>query len=77
MREKYIEERFRRYFIFGEADGYVDVSDSEGDIVTHIKRSEALRLISDRNGVVNALIQSIQAHRERAYEVFSSSGATR
>ena len=72
MKEKYIEESFRRYFIFGEsANGqYVDVADSEGDIVTHIRRDEAERLIVDRNIVVDALIRCIQLHGEKAYEVY-------
>lgn len=72
MRVKYIEERFRRYFIFGEDGDCVDVSDGDGDIVTRVTKKEAEALIDDRDRVVSALIASIQAHGERAYEVFES-----
>ncbi len=72
MKEKYIIEAFNRYFIFGESADkqYVDVDDSEGTIVSNIKRSEAERLIADRDRVVDALIKSIQLHGKRDYDVY-------
>lgn len=40
MREKYVEERFPRYFVFGEhADGRVDVASADKDTLATGRRS--------------------------------------
>ena len=72
MIRKWLDERFRPYFIFGEsADGQtVTISDGERDIVT-CAREEAERLIADRQVVIDALWQAIEAHGDRGYEVFT------
>jgi hypothetical protein len=58
MREKYIEERFKRYFIFGEnpATGTVDVYDGNEDIAPRVPRDVAEKIISDRDDVLNMLV---------------------
>jgi len=58
MREKYVEEEFPRYFIFGEWDDgvHVDVSDGEGDVVTHVVRSQAVAFIQQRDRLVDEVV---------------------
>ena len=60
MREKYIEESFPRYFIFGEYDDgiHVDVASIDGDIVSKITREDARRLISERDKILDKLIKT-------------------
>ena len=56
MRHKYIDEAFPTWFIFGECkDGKVDLSDGDDDIVTHIPREEAEKLIKLRDNLQEAL----------------------
>lgn len=57
MREKYIEERFPRYMVFGEhpTTGKVDVASVNGDIVTNVSREDAPRLIAERDKIVTFL----------------------
>ncbi len=72
MREKYIEERFPRYFIFGESrDGlWVDVSDGEGDVAQHVSRENAGRIITDRDKIVDALVDLATAFNEADHEAW-------
>lgn len=71
MNHKYIEAEFRPYMIFGEhPDGFVDVGDGNIDIVCHVKRCEAERLIADRDRVISALNDALMAHGEKWHEVF-------
>jgi hypothetical protein len=58
MKEKYIYERFRSYFIFGESADKktVDLSNGEYDVVTHISLEEAKNLIRERNEVQDFLM---------------------
>ena len=46
------------WFIFGEhPDGYVDISDGNGDVLTHVRRNEAEKLIDDREQLVRKIIE--------------------
>lgn len=74
MREKYIEESFPRYRIFGEyPDGArVDVATINGNIVTHVTREDARRLIADRDAVVDRLVKIALAFDKAAPEAFSA-----
>lgn len=58
MKEKYIYERFRSYFIFGESADKrtVDLSNGEYDVVTRISVEEAENLIRERNEVLDFLM---------------------
>ncbi len=54
-------ERLKRYFVFGKhPDGLVDVSDGDRDVVTHVTRSEAERLIADRDEVLDLLLHMLE-----------------
>jgi hypothetical protein len=57
MREKYVEERFPRYMIFGRdpKSGKVDVSSVDRDIVTKVCEDEANYLIDERDKIVTFL----------------------
>ena len=57
MKRKYYESRFKPYSIFGWKDHIVDLSDSEGDVATEIKRFEAERIISERDEMLEAIIK--------------------
>ncbi len=57
MKYKYYQERFKAYIVFGEDGDLVDLADSEGDVVTKIKRSEAERIIKDRDELFEMLIK--------------------
>ena len=59
MKEKYVEERFPRYFIFG------DLSDVNGSL-------DDERLISQREDVVNMVIRLAKALDEIDSRVFKS-----
>ena len=51
-------ERLKRYFVFGvHPDGCVDVSDGDGNVVTHVARSEAARLVTDRDALLDTLLE--------------------
>ncbi len=66
MREKYVEESFPMWFIFGEdLNGLVDVSDGNVDVFVGITREVADTLIRERNILVNALIVAIGEDYER------------
>lgn len=57
MREKYIEERFPRYFRFGESpDGLrVDLATSEDSTVCSVTKEEADKLQQHRDAVLDML----------------------
>jgi hypothetical protein len=61
MKDKYIEERFPRYFIFGHSENKVCLADSDGDVLLGLKESDANRLINDRDKLLDFMIA--MAHR--------------
>lgn len=56
MKDKYIDEKYERYFIFGESKGRADVSTTKGDIVTGISKKEAENLIKKRDELMDVII---------------------
>jgi len=63
MLEKYIEERFNRYMVFGEhVDDIelVDVADSVQDMVQGVTRDDAARIIKDRDTTIDMLVRLAQ-----------------
>ena len=54
---KYLQERFRRYFVLGRdpKTGRVDLSDHEGTLA-YVSPLEAQRLVADRDAAVNAIL---------------------
>lgn len=39
MKAKYVEERFQRWFVFGEGDKTCDLSDGDGDVFQSIDKA--------------------------------------
>ena len=72
MREKYIEEKYPRYFIFGtHKDGLVDVADTNNDTLVTVTRRQALDIISERDKIVDRLVEVCQAMDEVDHKGFS------
>ena len=58
MREKYVEERFQRYRIFGEhPSGKVDIASGDDLTICTVSREEAEKLISQRDDSLNMLVE--------------------
>ena len=56
MRSKYIEERFPRYFEFGEhEDGRVDLATINESTIATVTRKEATKIITDRLAMLDML----------------------
>ena len=61
MKDKYIEERFPRYFPHGtHADGRVDVDTVDG-VVASMSLADSARVIADRHALLDALIEMARA----------------
>ena len=73
MREKYIEERFPRYFIFGEhKDGRVDVTSLHHDTIDTVSKEQAKVLIEDRDKLLDALVLVAQKFDDTDHNAFNS-----
>lgn len=65
MKEKYVEERFPRWFEFGvHSDGRVDLADSDGDVITGVSPETATKLLQAREQYVDAMIEIFSADPE-------------
>lgn len=68
MKDKYIEERFPRWFKFGGFYGNIpdkgDVSDGKGDVFEGISREAADKLEAARHAFVDKLIVIFNEHPE-------------
>lgn len=76
MRQKYIDEAFSTWIIFGEnTDGTsVDIADINGDILSHINRKEAENIIAWRDRmqeVLYMLIGDDYKKLEKAQEIIN------
>ena len=70
MREKYIEDRFPRWFEFGRhEDGHVDLADRHGDVIRGVSETTAARLITARESYVNALVKVFMADPDALYRL--------
>lgn len=75
MKEKYIEERFPRWFEFGvHADGRVDLAGPSGDVIQGISKETAARLMRARNAYVDAMIEAFMADPEALYKLVDTGG---
>lgn len=54
--EKYIEERWPRYFEFGGSEGKVDVASVHHDTIATVTPEQAKLLIADRDKLLDAFI---------------------
>lgn len=70
MKEKYVEEVYPRYFIFGtHSDGKVDVASSHNDTivtVVTVSRQQARTLIEDRDKAIDRLVELADAFDKAA-----------
>ncbi len=68
MKQKYIEERYGFWFVFGKHRGsdLVDVSDGERDVVCAIPEEIAEYLIKQHNGLVEELGEVISEFDKHA-----------
>lgn len=70
MREKYIEERFPRWFEFGESrDGLVDLADSDGDVIHSVNKETARLLLLARNAYVDAMVEIFKGDPAALYNL--------
>jgi hypothetical protein len=72
MKQKYIEETFKNYFIFGERSAGVDLNDGTRDVATSITKAEAQELIKDRDYALNFLHYINEQYPEQFDKCFSS-----
>lgn len=79
MREKYVEERYPRYFVFGEhKDGRIDVASGQQDTVATVSKEHAENLITDRDALIGALCAMAAAFDDAAplsFQAFWYGGA--
>ena len=72
MKEKYVEERFPRYFVFGSSvTELVDVCADSG-LVAVVREEDAQTLIKQRDDVLDMLVSLAQALDEVDKEKFNS-----
>lgn len=72
MREKYIEEHIRRWFIFGRhPSGHVDVSDGEGDVFQDVPEQFAQEAIAHRSIFVDRMVAYWMARPDEWYRLHS------
>jgi hypothetical protein len=64
VREKYIEDRIPRWFVFGEYDdtGNVDVADPDMDVWEDIPRRVADALVEARGRYVDEIVRIVKDH---------------
>ena len=72
MKDKYIDEVFHPWFIFGKrTDGSgVDISNGNEDVLEGVSEEHAKIIIEERDKLLAALNIAIQEHNKRDYEVF-------
>ncbi len=70
MKQKYIEESFPRWFVFGEGPRGVDVSDGSRDVAAGVSAEAAKALIEDRNRILDCLIALAQALNDENPDLF-------
>lgn len=72
MRDKYIEQDFPRYFVFGQhSDGQVDIATEKDSAVATVSHEHATRLIADRAAIVQKLCDMARAFDEAAPDAFN------
>uniref|UniRef100_A0A6M3XMP9 Uncharacterized protein n=1 Tax=viral metagenome TaxID=1070528 RepID=A0A6M3XMP9_9ZZZZ len=73
MRDKYVEERFPRYFEFGmhPAIGMVDVASCKNDTVATVSKQHLANLVKDRDEVLDMLCLLARTLDQIAPETFN------
>lgn len=71
MKDKYIEEEFPEYFVWGKrVDGRVDIATTSDDTVATVSQEHAEKLIQHRNDLVRRLCDMAQAFDKSSPEEF-------
>lgn len=71
MKDKYIEEKYPVYFVWGErVDGHVDIATTLDDTIATVSQEHAEKLIQDRNDLVRRLCDMAQAFDRSSPEEF-------
>jgi hypothetical protein len=71
MKDKYIEEEYPVYFVWGKrVDGRVDIATTSDDTVATVSQEHAEKLIQDRNDLVRRLCDMAQAFDRSSPEEF-------
>jgi hypothetical protein len=71
MKDKYIEEEYPVYFVWGKrVDGRVDIATTSDDTVATVSQEHAEKLIHDRNDLVRRLCDMAQAFDRSSPEEF-------
>lgn len=55
MRRKYVEERYRPWFVFGGSNGYVDISDGDRDVLSGVPETMAQTIIDEHNRLIDVI----------------------
>jgi len=72
MKDKYIEEKYPVYFVWGErVDGHVDIATTSDDTIATVSQEHAEKLIQDRNDLVRRLCDMAQAFDRSSPEEFN------
>ena len=72
MREKYIDEKYRRYFEFGKhQDGRVYVSNGQDDVCA-VTKNEAITLIVDRDELLQLVYLINEKYPKEFEECFNA-----
>jgi hypothetical protein len=72
MKDKYIEEDFPRYFVFGEHEnGTVDLATPSNDTIATVSKEHADNIIGDRDAIVSKLCAMARAFDESDPDAFT------
>lgn len=55
MRRKYVEERYRCWFVFGGSKGLVDINDGDRDVMERVPEDLAKVIIEEHNKLVEVI----------------------
>lgn len=75
MKHQYIEQRFPKYFVFGEypETGNVDISDGTVDVAVNVTKETAAKIIAERDKIVSfitAMANAFDAADAKAFDDF-------
>lgn len=70
MRRKYVEERFKPWFVFGESIDHVDIADVDGDRLECVPRRLADKILDEHDRLIEAIGDIALAFAEADPEAF-------
>jgi hypothetical protein len=72
MRRKYVEERFKPWFVFGELPDSVDIADVDGDRLQGVPRRLVAPLLAEHDRLIDAIGDLALAFAEAAPDAFTA-----